>query len=75
VTANLAAACNGRMNCNYQINYKVLGDPARGCAKTFIVYYRCLPNPAVHVCQVGAEAGWAGEGGRPNYVCELDCRR
>jgi hypothetical protein len=28
-TAHVAGACNGKPNCNYQISYQKLGDPAK----------------------------------------------
>ena len=32
-TEHLAAACNGRTDCTYKIDYTVIGDPAVGCGK------------------------------------------
>lgn len=41
VTKKVQARCNGLVNCGYRVNPGVLGDPARGCRKDFLVIYRC----------------------------------
>ena len=39
-TANLAAVCNDTARCEYPINYKLLGDPQKGCATEYEAEYR-----------------------------------
>jgi hypothetical protein len=57
-TAALAAACNGSNRCDYVIDYKVLGDPAPGCAKTFVAEWSCAAGATPHLVTVPAEAGF-----------------
>jgi hypothetical protein len=40
-TGHIAQVCNGLMDCRYTIDYQVLGDPAYGCAKDYVVQYTC----------------------------------
>ena len=40
-TFDVAASCNGLSDCNYFITVGILGDPAGGCAKDFVVDYTC----------------------------------
>ena len=58
VTAHIAEQCNGKSECRYTVDYKIIGDPARGCAKTYTVQYRCGNNPQVLEKSLPAEAGW-----------------
>ena len=37
----MRSKCDGRPNCNYRISLNTLGDPAKGCNKNFIWYYKC----------------------------------
>jgi hypothetical protein len=41
VTGHLASSCEGRTACSYRIDYRVIGDPARGCSKDYIVEWSC----------------------------------
>ena len=41
VTAHLANFCNDTAICEYPIDFKVIGDPTRGCAKDYQAEYRC----------------------------------
>jgi hypothetical protein len=56
-TEHLAAACNGKPQCSYEINYRVIGDPAPGCAKNYIAKWRCGSDPRVRSAEVRPEAG------------------
>ena len=58
VTAHIAKQCDGKTKCRYVVNHKIIGDPAYGCAKTYIVRYRCGNNPRVFDRALSAEAGW-----------------
>jgi hypothetical protein len=58
-TADVANACNGMHNCDYQVDVRRLGDPAFGCAKQFVVEYRCSGGESKRVT-VAAEAGLGG---------------
>jgi len=40
-TAHIASACNGKTDCGYVIDYKVIGDPVVGCSKDYRVEYGC----------------------------------
>ena len=35
-TNHLADACNGRSTCEYTVDVRILGDPARECAKDYV---------------------------------------
>lgn len=41
VTHYISSACNGKTSCTYHIDHTKIGDPAFGCAKNFVVDYRC----------------------------------
>eukprot|EP01084_Bolivina_argentea_P014995 28042_1 len=38
---NLANACNSKSSCSYTVDYRIIGDPAPNCAKTYIYEYIC----------------------------------
>ena len=57
MTGVLATSCNGRADCEYTVDYKVLGDPARGCRKNFAVEWRCTGSAAKHQLSLPGEAG------------------
>ena len=58
VTSHIAQQCNGKSRCRYTVDHKIIGDPAPGCAKTYIVRYRCGNSPQVFEASLSAEAGW-----------------
>ena len=58
VTSALASACNDQGQCNYTVDYQVLGDPAYGCAKTYQAQYTCAADTTVHTVSAPAEAGF-----------------
>ena len=46
-TENLAAQCNGRGQCAYEVsNARPGGDPASGCSKNYIAQYYCSRDPS-----------------------------
>jgi hypothetical protein len=57
-TAHLAAACNGRSDCTYKIDYTVIGDPAVGCGKDYVAEWRCGGRQEVHRVGASPEAGY-----------------
>ena len=66
VTFAVAEACNGRRVCPYAVDFRVLGDPARGCPKDFTVRWVCgdgeprragLPPEAGHGSQIVLSCG------------------
>jgi peptidoglycan/LPS O-acetylase OafA/YrhL len=56
-TRALAAACNGKVGCNYIVDVTKLGDPASGCGKDFAAEYACLPSTAPRQVDLPDEAG------------------
>lgn len=57
VTDHIAAQCNGRQSCNYTIDHKIIGDPAKGCAKDYRVTYSCSGG-GTKSTTASKEAGW-----------------
>ena len=66
-TRNVADACNGTQDCDYHVDVRRLGDPAIGCAKQFVVEYRCTRGQPSRRVTVPAEAGLGG-------IASLACR-
>jgi peptidoglycan/LPS O-acetylase OafA/YrhL len=56
-TAALSAACNGKRHCEYAVSVDVLGDPANGCAKSFVSDHECAPDLTRYSQQLEPEAG------------------
>jgi hypothetical protein len=69
VTNHIARECNGRSNCRYTGDHKIIGDPAYGCSKNYVIRYRCGNSGSVYEKSLSAEAGW----GDKSVV--LDCSR
>ncbi len=67
-TSHIARHCNGRLTCQYTVNYRVIGDPAYGCEKDYIVKYRC-GRSGIRTATLLPEAGWG------NKSVTLRCRR
>jgi hypothetical protein len=67
-TPPLAAACSGRGQCDYRVDYTVIGDPAVGCPKDYVAEWRCGGSPAVHRAAAPPEAGFGA-------VVTLTCPR
>jgi hypothetical protein len=57
VTQHLAQACNGKSDCDYVIDWQVIGDPKRFCGKTYVAEWRC-GDGAVRSASVPPEAGY-----------------
>ena len=58
-TEHLANACNNRMQCEYVINYQVIGDPVVGCGKDYVAEWRCGSNTTTHRTSASPEAGFS----------------
>jgi hypothetical protein len=57
VTNHLAEVCNGKTVCEYIIDFRVIGDPAAGCAKDYVAEWQCGHDPERGVINVPPEAG------------------
>jgi hypothetical protein len=66
-TTNVAAACEGKRDCVYRVDYHVIGDPTFGCAKDYVVQWRCHGSPDAHEARAAPEAGYGA-------LVALDCR-
>lgn len=58
VTGHIAKQCSGKSECRYTVDHEIIGDPAYGCAKTYIVRYRCGNSRQLFKKNLAAEAGW-----------------
>jgi hypothetical protein len=58
VTLSIKRACDGRDNCEYTVDYKMLGDTVPGCGKEFSVDYVCAPDETDRRVEVPGEAGF-----------------
>jgi hypothetical protein len=58
VTEHLASACNNKSQCEYTIDYTVIGDPAAGCRKDYTAEWRCGHSATVHNASAAPEAGF-----------------
>ena len=58
VSGYLAAACDGLRHCGYKVDYRVIGDPAYGCSKTYVAEWTCPGSPQILRVQALAEAGY-----------------
>lgn len=56
-TSHLAAQCNGKNQCSYKVDYRIIGDPAIGCAKGYLAEWRCGNGPKKSAAAPG-EAGF-----------------
>jgi len=59
--------CDGRTRCAYRVDYEIIGDPARGCAKDFQVEWQCGADPVVRKGSLHPEAGFGS-------MLTLECR-
>lgn len=57
-TEHLFQRCEGRTVCTYEIDYRVIGDPAVGCPKSYLAEWRCGDEPAVYRAFAAPEAGY-----------------
>jgi WSC domain len=63
---DLNPACAGKSSCSYVVDYRVIGDPAPGCAKNFAVQWRCGATGAYKYLALPPEAGF---GSVANLTC------
>ena len=54
----LGTACDGASSCQYTVDYRILGDPAPGCAKAFSATYFCPGSTLRHTLYLAPEAGF-----------------
>ena len=57
MTSRLSAACNGKSQCDYVIDYNVIGDSVPVCQKNYVAEWHC-GNGSVHSATVAPEAGF-----------------
>ena len=57
-TEHLANACNNKSQCEYTIDYTVIGDPVVGCGKDYTAEWRCGQGSTVHKASASPEAGF-----------------
>ncbi|MDE2133312.1 MAG: PDZ domain-containing protein [Alphaproteobacteria bacterium] len=67
VTSKLSEACDGKTTCGYVVDYRVLGDPSVGCAKTYVAEWTCGDSGRVRRAEAAAEAGY---GSTVELTCE-----
>ena len=60
VTNHLAEICDGRVTCEYIIDFRVLGDPAPNCPKDYYAEWECGRNRERGVVNAGPEATGTG---------------
>jgi hypothetical protein len=58
--------CQGNLNCEYTVDASLVGDPAPGCPKDFIVNYRCFDGARERRILVEAESS----GNVASLTCE-----
>lgn len=68
VTAHLANLCNNTNRCEYKVDFKVIGDPAPRCGKSYEAEYRCRSRDETRKVSAPGEAGLG-------TVVLLDCTR
>jgi hypothetical protein len=57
VTNHLAEICDGKATCEYVIDFRVIGDPAAGCAKDYFAEWQCGHDPERRTISARPEAG------------------
>jgi hypothetical protein len=67
MTRELIDTCGGRQFCAYRVDYRVVGDPQRGCAKNFVVSFTCHQGEQDRWATLNPEAS--------GQIVHLDCRR
>jgi len=56
-TDAIGEACGTKTTCDYTVDVNKLGDPSRGCSKSFFVKYQCGGESAARTAAVRGEAG------------------
>ena len=52
--SHVQSLCNGKVQCSYDINHNIIGDPAVGCEKDYKLVYRCGSGDAKFCCIAGS---------------------
>ena len=58
VTDHLVANCEGRDQCHYRVDFRVIGDPAFGCRKDYLAEWRCGDEATLYRAWAAPEAGY-----------------
>ena len=56
-TIDLSNSCNGKEDCDYQVDVMKFGDPRANCGKDFTVRYECAPSRAAISKKIPGESG------------------
>src|SRR5262249_8139209 len=67
-TSRLAKVCDEKDSCFYKVDVSVLGDPARNCAKDFVVEWTCGESPVVRQARAAVGPEQHGEAGFGSIV-------
>lgn len=70
-TTAVTKACDGQDRCDYHVDTTVLGDPRKGCAKNFVVEWRCQRSERRFRQAVPGETGF---GSRVTLLCGAERR-
>jgi hypothetical protein len=57
-TAQLAKACNGKVECRYRVDHTIIGDPVPGCGKDYVAEWRCGGSRSPRKTRAAPEAGY-----------------
>ncbi|MGH8501769.1 MAG: hypothetical protein ACREVE_04730 [Gammaproteobacteria bacterium] len=57
VTDHAKQACDGKAGCDYRVDGTIIGDPAPGCAKDYVIGWTCDAEQQVHYLNAAPEAG------------------
>jgi hypothetical protein len=57
VTNHARQVCDGKSSCDYRVDYKVIGDPAPGCRKNYVIGWTC-GDLQVRYAEAAPEAGF-----------------
>lgn len=53
-TTNLKKVCDGKSSCEYNVDHRIIGDPAGGCPKLYHYEFNC--GDGTHKRNLNAEA-------------------
>jgi hypothetical protein len=57
VTDHAKQTCDGKRDCEYRVDYTLIGDPAPGCAKDYVIGWTCGAHQKVSYLSAAPEAG------------------
>ena len=57
-SVDLRSTCNGKTNCPYVVDWTVIGDPKRNCAKDYVAKWQCVGAGTKVSPPVPPEAGY-----------------